>query len=101
VTTALVAQYGGLRSEQLQARLMATGEPPRPPTSSDSTPTRGDDSPRVAPSQPRRLCRDEQASLGGKQVERRDKITAEQSQRPTCAPERRRHDVWIGVTVTE
>ena len=30
VTTALVAQYGGLRSEQLQARVMATGEPPDP-----------------------------------------------------------------------
>jgi ATP adenylyltransferase len=30
VTAALVAQYGGLRSEQLQARLMATGEPPDP-----------------------------------------------------------------------
>jgi ATP adenylyltransferase len=28
VTTALVAQYGGLRSEQLQARLMTTSEPP-------------------------------------------------------------------------
>jgi diadenosine tetraphosphate (Ap4A) HIT family hydrolase len=30
VTAALVAQYGGLRSEQLQAKLMATGEPPDP-----------------------------------------------------------------------
>src|SRR5262249_57277976 len=30
VTTALVAQYGGLRSEQLQARLMTTAEPPDP-----------------------------------------------------------------------
>jgi diadenosine tetraphosphate (Ap4A) HIT family hydrolase len=30
VTAALVAQYGGLRSEQLQARIMATGEPPDP-----------------------------------------------------------------------
>jgi ATP adenylyltransferase len=30
VTSALVAQYGGLRSEQLQARLMTTGEPPDP-----------------------------------------------------------------------
>ncbi|HEX3482079.1 MAG TPA: hypothetical protein VHT91_43995 [Kofleriaceae bacterium] len=29
-TTALVAQYGGLRSEQLQARLMTTAEPPDP-----------------------------------------------------------------------
>jgi ATP adenylyltransferase len=27
VTTELVARYGGLRSEQLQARLMTTGEP--------------------------------------------------------------------------
>jgi hypothetical protein len=30
VTTALVAQYGGLRSEQLQVRLMTTAEPPDP-----------------------------------------------------------------------
>ncbi len=30
VTTALVAQYGGLRSEQLQARVLASGEPPEP-----------------------------------------------------------------------
>jgi diadenosine tetraphosphate (Ap4A) HIT family hydrolase len=30
VTTALVAQYGGLRAEQLQARLMTTAEPPDP-----------------------------------------------------------------------
>jgi diadenosine tetraphosphate (Ap4A) HIT family hydrolase len=30
VTTALVVQYDGLRSEQLQARVMATGEPPDP-----------------------------------------------------------------------
>jgi ATP adenylyltransferase len=30
VTTALVAQYGGLRSEQLQARLMTAAEPPDP-----------------------------------------------------------------------
>jgi hypothetical protein len=30
VTTALVAQYGGLRSEQLQARLMTSAEPPDP-----------------------------------------------------------------------
>ena len=28
VTTALVAQYGGLRSEQLQVKIMTTGEPP-------------------------------------------------------------------------
>jgi ATP adenylyltransferase len=28
VTTELVAQYGGLRSEKLQAQLMTTGEPP-------------------------------------------------------------------------
>jgi ATP adenylyltransferase len=28
VTAALVAQYGGLRSEQLQVRIMTTGEPP-------------------------------------------------------------------------
>ncbi|HEX3761829.1 MAG TPA: hypothetical protein VHW23_24185 [Kofleriaceae bacterium] len=28
VTAALVAQYGGLRAEQLQARLMTTAEPP-------------------------------------------------------------------------
>jgi len=30
VTTALVAQYGGLRSEQLQVKIMTTGEPPDP-----------------------------------------------------------------------
>jgi diadenosine tetraphosphate (Ap4A) HIT family hydrolase len=30
VTAALVAQYGGLRSEQLQARLMTIAEPPDP-----------------------------------------------------------------------
>lgn len=30
VTTALVAQYGGLRSEQLQARLMTSAEPADP-----------------------------------------------------------------------
>jgi len=30
VTTALVARYDGLRSEQLQARMLATGEPPDP-----------------------------------------------------------------------
>jgi ATP adenylyltransferase len=30
VTAALVAQYGGLRSEQLQARILAAGEPPDP-----------------------------------------------------------------------
>ena len=30
VTTAVVAQYGGLRSEQLQAKLMTTGDPPDP-----------------------------------------------------------------------
>jgi hypothetical protein len=30
VTTTLVAQYGGLRSEQLQPRLMTTAEPPDP-----------------------------------------------------------------------
>src|SRR5262245_4905687 len=30
VTTALVAQYGGLRSEQLQVTIMTTGEPPDP-----------------------------------------------------------------------
>jgi ATP adenylyltransferase len=30
VTAAIVAQYGGLRAEQLQARLMATGAPPDP-----------------------------------------------------------------------
>jgi len=28
VTAALVAQYGGLRSEQLQVQIMTTGEPP-------------------------------------------------------------------------
>ena len=30
VTAELVAQYGGLRAEQLQARLMTTAEPPDP-----------------------------------------------------------------------
>jgi ATP adenylyltransferase len=30
VTAALVAQYGGLRSEQLQVKVMTTGEPPDP-----------------------------------------------------------------------
>ena len=30
VTTALVAQYGGLRSEQLQVKIMTTGVPPAP-----------------------------------------------------------------------
>jgi diadenosine tetraphosphate (Ap4A) HIT family hydrolase len=30
VTATIVAQYGGLRSEQLQARMMTAGEPPDP-----------------------------------------------------------------------
>lgn len=30
VTAELVAQYGGLRSEQLQVKIMTTGEPPDP-----------------------------------------------------------------------
>jgi len=30
VTSALVAQYGGLRAEQLQVRIMTTSEPPNP-----------------------------------------------------------------------
>jgi diadenosine tetraphosphate (Ap4A) HIT family hydrolase len=30
VTAALVAQYAGLRSEQLQVKIMTTGEPPEP-----------------------------------------------------------------------